>query len=670
MTVRAKLFILGEGMAGLVVVAVALAQWSWSGAGILLLLLGLSMSTAAMKVVLPGVQGNLSFCYVFMMWGILRMSLGETLVLGWASTLVQTFWHCRKKPAPIQLLFNLSAVTLSIGVGTLVFRAQFMQQLLPNQLLRIFIAALAYFAANTVSVSIVIGLTERISAWTVWRTSYLWSFPHYLLSASVVGAVEYLRNLLGLEAALLILPAAYLVYRTFVMHAARLSQALERTEQEKRHAEETAGLHLRTIRALALAIETKDQATGDHLHRVQTYAMELAKDFALPSEQINALHTAAILHDVGKLAVPEYIISKPGKLTPDEFERMKTHTVVGGEIVESINFPFPVAPLVRGHHEKWDGSGYPDGLRGEEIPLAARILTAVDCLDALASDRPYRKAMPVEMAMSIVAAESGKSFDPQVVEALGKRCHELEKLAQSTMQRNLVKRCTSAKVDRGFAPDAGYQAGSGSVHTRSGLAPEEAIREMSILDSINSQITQPWSIKAGLPCVAARLRELVPFDCLALYERRGENLECIFAEGEAAPLLFGLSIESGAGVSGWTLANRMPLTNGNAVSEFGPTGGAPSGFTLSSSLSISLESEFGAIGVLTLYSRRRDAFQTSHLRALLAISSRLAYQMSAGTSSPALAAGGIPQREDEATGIQLGRLAEVLRGDSATFISA
>jgi putative nucleotidyltransferase with HDIG domain len=659
--VRARLFIVGEVMAGLVVVAIALAQWSWSGAGIFVLLLGLSVATGAMKVVLPKVQGNLSVCYIFMMWGIVRMSLGETLLLGWASTLVQSYWHCKKKPTSIQLLFNLCVVTLSIGVGSLAFKAGLVREFLPNQLQRIFLAALAYFVVNTVSVSAVIALTERISAWNVWRTSYLWSFPHYALSASLVAAVEYLHSLIGPEVAPVILPAIYLVYRTFVMHVASLSRELERTEQEKRHAEETASLHLRTIRALALAIEAKDQTTGEHIHRVQTYAMELAKDFGLKPEEMNALHAAAILHDVGKLAVPEHIISKPAKLTPDEFAKMKTHTIVGAEIIASINFPFAVTPLVRGHHEKWDGSGYPDGLQGEEIPMGARILSAVDCLDALASDRQYRKAMPLDKAMSIVVAESGKSFDPRVVEALRERCYELEKLAQSTLQQDLMKLSTGAQVDRGAAPDAGYAAGSDIARASCAMASEEAAREMSILNSINSQIAKLGSVETGLPAVAAQLHELIPFDCFALYRRRGENLECVFAKGEAESLLLGLSIESGAGVSGWTLMNRMPLMNGNAATDFGAAGRVPSGLTLSSSLSICLESEFGPIGVVTLYSRQRDAFQTSHLRALLAISSRLAYQIYLGTSGSVLGSQDASPRDDAAAGIQLGQLSEILQ---------
>src|SRR3989440_6539273 len=123
-------------------------------------------------------------------------------------------------------------------------------------------------------------------------------------------------------------------------------------------------------------------------------------------EEMEALQAASLLHDIGKLAVPEHIISKPGRLTPEEFEKMKIHPVVGAEILERVQFPYPVVPIVRAHHEKWDGTGYPSGLAGEAIPIGARILSAVDCLDALASDRQYRRALPLDQAMSGVAKVS------------------------------------------------------------------------------------------------------------------------------------------------------------------------------------------------------------------------------------------------------------------------
>src|SRR4029078_3123058 len=200
------------------------------------------------------------------------------------------------------------------------------------------------------------------------------------------------------------------------------------------------------------------------------YAREIARELGLSREQQEALQAASILHDIGKLAVPEHIISKPGRLTPEEFDKMKIHPIVGAEILERVQFPYPVSPIVHAHHEKWDGSGYPDGISGEEIPIGARILSAVDCLDALASDRQYRRALPLDEAMAHVVRESGKAFDPRVVGALQARYIELEHLARSQKTEERPKLSLDVKVERAPAPDAGFAAnGEPSSQSRSGL---------------------------------------------------------------------------------------------------------------------------------------------------------------------------------------------------------
>jgi putative nucleotidyltransferase with HDIG domain len=179
----------------------------------------------------------------------------------------------------------------------------------------------------------------------------------------------------------------------------------------------------------------------------------------IETSELEALHAAALLHDIGKLAVPEHIISKPGRLTPEEFEKMKIHTVVGAEILERVRFPYPVVPIVRAHHEKWDGSGYPFGLKGTEIPIGARILSAVDYLDALASDRQYRRALPLDEVMRQLSEESGKSFDPKVVEVLKRRYKSLENLAKAKSKEGAdPPSSTEVKVSPGPAPDAGFES--------------------------------------------------------------------------------------------------------------------------------------------------------------------------------------------------------------------
>jgi putative nucleotidyltransferase with HDIG domain len=230
------------------------------------------------------------------------------------------------------------------------------------------LAAVTYFAANTGSIAAVIALTEGKSLRSLWVECYFWSFPYYLVGAAFAGMIGWFNREFGWETSLLIVPIIYLIYRSYRLYLGKL-------EDEKRHVEEMATLHLRTIEALALAIEAKDHTTHDHLQRVRVYAIEVAKELGVTPGEMEALHAAALLHDIGKLAVPEHIISKPGRLTPEEFEKMKIHPVVGAEILERVRFPYPVVPIVRAHHEKWDGSGYPFGLKGEEIPVGARILS-------------------------------------------------------------------------------------------------------------------------------------------------------------------------------------------------------------------------------------------------------------------------------------------------------
>src|SRR5690348_2769605 len=337
----------------------------------------------------------MSVNFLFILLGILELSFVETLLLGSAAIMVQCFY--RDRPSALQVSFNICASAFSIAAAYGVYHfAPFQAQVNSNSPLLLVAAASTYFVANTGSIAMVIALTEHKSVKKIWVECYFWSFTYYLVGAGIAGAVAWLNRQFYWETSLLVLPAVYLIYRSYRLYLGKL-------EDEKRHVEEMANLHLRTIEALALAIEAKDHTTHDHLQRVRVYAIEVAKELGVTQAEMEALHAGALLHDIGKLAVPEHIISKPGRLTPEEFEKMKIHPLVGAEILERVRFPYPVVPIVRAHHEKWDGSGYPFGLKGEEIPIGARILSAVDCLDALASDRQYRPAYPLDKAMAMVA---------------------------------------------------------------------------------------------------------------------------------------------------------------------------------------------------------------------------------------------------------------------------
>src|SRR5208283_5037771 len=431
-------------------------------------------------------------------------------------------------------------------------------ELIASRALILCLAASTYFVVNAGCIAAVISFTEGRPLRKILVDCYFWSFPYYLVGAGIAGAISWFNRTFNWETSLLFVPAIYLIYRSYRLYLGKL-------EDEKRHVEEMANLHLRTIEALALAIEAKDQTTHDHLQRVRIYAIEVAKELGMKGTELDALHAAALLHDIGKLAVPEHIISKPGRLTPEEFEKMKIHTVVGAEILERVRFPYPVVPIVRAHHEKWDGSGYPFGLRGTEIPMGARILSAVDFLDALASDRQYRRAMPLDEVMQKLADEAGKSFDPGVVHVLRRRYKTLENLAlaQSAVDENPAV-SQELKISRGpiTAPNAGFE--SSTVSDSPGreatfLSSIAAARqEAQSLFELSQDLGASLSLGETLSVFSVKLKPMVPYDAIAIYIRRGDELIPEYVNGDNYRLFASLRIPVGDGLSGWVAQNKKP----------------------------------------------------------------------------------------------------------------
>ncbi|HSK62786.1 MAG TPA: HD-GYP domain-containing protein, partial [Pyrinomonadaceae bacterium] len=252
--------------------------------------------------------------------------------------------------------------------------------------------------------------------------------------------------------ALLIAGLVYLFYKFDEKRLAEL-QAVE--AERRRHIEEMAAIHMNTIESLAIAIDAKDQTTHGHVRRTQIYATQMGKLFNVSESDLHALHAGALLHDIGKLAVPEYILNKPGKLTEAEFAKMKIHPTVGGDILKRVNFPYPVEDIVRYHHEKWDGSGYPKGLKGDQIPLIARIISVVDFYDATRCDRPYRKGMKREDSLALLNTMVGTAFDPKVVKKFVEHVVEFDRLIDSEDIQEQVSSTAIVDMETATKPDAG-----------------------------------------------------------------------------------------------------------------------------------------------------------------------------------------------------------------------
>jgi diguanylate cyclase (GGDEF)-like protein/putative nucleotidyltransferase with HDIG domain len=611
-------FILLQVMVGLPLLTYALLHWHPQSELRFACFFVVALAASIFKVRLPGIEATMSANFLFILVGILDLSYPETLLMGCFGGLVQSIWQAKPRPRLVQILFSFANLSISITAANAVFHSNFGAHLGLAWPLLLVSASTTYFAINTMSVSGIIALTQKRNPLLVWKECYLWSFPYYLLGAVIAGGVSIINRAFGWQFAILVLPLVYWMYRSYRSY-------LDRLEAEKKHTEEIADLHLRTIEALSLAIEAKDHSTHDHLRRVQAYAVQLGKDLGLSEAELNALRAASMLHDIGKLAVPEQILSKPGRLTPEEFDRMKIHPIVGAEILDRVQFPYPVVPIVRSHHEKWDGTGYPYGLKKEAIPIGARILSVVDCFDALTSERPYRRAISVDEAMKHLISEIDTSFDPRVVGAIEKRYHELEQVV-SRSESTKSPFFSVANPNRSIAPSAGFEEvpNAAEVRATSFLASIVSARqEAQLLFELAQTLGNSLSLRETLSVVAVRLKEMVPHDLIVFFVCQDQKLSPRYVHGVDYDLFRSLEVPMGQGISGWVAQHKKPIINGDPMAESKHLGDPSRVSVLRSTLAIPLQGRDGVAGVLTLYRKEKQAFTKDHLRMLLAASSKL-----------------------------------------------
>ena len=610
----AKVYIAVISAVDVALLVYCMAVWQSVHMGQFILYLVCGILCSNMKVWLPGITGTMSVNYVFILAAATELTLPQTVLIAGFSGVSQLFWTARKRPHNVQILFNFASISLSGALSSMVLGASWAFR---DISLRLFAASTLYFLSNTLTAGIILALTSGKRFTRLWRHDLFWTAPHYLAGGALAGLLHLWNRYLGWQSSVLIFPPIYLVYYSYRLYLGRL-------EEEKRHVGEIADLHLRTIQALALAIDARDGNLHGHVRRVQVYAREMARELGLSESERRALEAASLLHDIGKLAVPEHIISKPGKLTPEEFEKMKVHPIVGAEILDSVRFPDPVVPIVRAHHERWDGSGYPDGLRGEDIPIGARIVSAVDCLDALASDRQYRRGLPLDEAMRQVHAESGRCFDPRVVEVLQNRYREFEELARLAAS-DPAERPADTPDGNTVEPSAGFEPSSSApVWTHEGFIASIAAarQEFQTLLELTNDLGTSLRVDETLSLLASRLKALIPYQGVAIYTVVDGHLVTRFAAGDDAALFQSLAIPLGEGISGWVTRTNKPIVNGNPSVEPGYLNDSTKFSIHRSAISVPLPGLNGVIGALTLYHREAAAFTRDHLRVLLAISSK------------------------------------------------
>ena len=415
---------------------------------------------------------------------------------------------------------------------------------------------------------------------------------------------------------LLIAALVYLLYR---VNERRLEQIQRNEAEQRRHVEEMANIHMNTIESLAIAIDAKDQTTHGHVRRTQIYATQMGALLNVSEKELQALHAGALLHDIGKLAVPEYILNKPGKLTEAEFAKMKIHPTVGGDILRRVNFPYPVEDIVRYHHEKWDGSGYPKGLKGESIPLIARIISVVDFYDATRCDRPYRKGMKREESLALLRSMVGSAFDPKVVETFTRNVEEFDRLIGSQDIQEQVASTPSVDTETRTKPDAGLAPDILGVYeeTSGFRSISEAQREVFALHEIAQTIGSSLNLSDTVTLVANKLRAIVPFDTCVIYLVDDPSGKAIAAHvvGEEVEVFKRRRINIGDGITGWVIANSRSMCNASPDLDLV---GLPDEVVkrFRGVLVSPLQREDGAFGAISLYSQSRTSYTAEHVRLL------------------------------------------------------
>ncbi|HKY20554.1 MAG TPA: diguanylate cyclase [Vicinamibacterales bacterium] len=578
-------------------------------------LLLLSSITSAFKVNLPLARSGstMSVSYAVDFLSLILLGPGPTMMVGAVSAWSQCTFRIAKKNPRYRTLFSMASLVISVQAAGAAFHALGGTPGLASMSLAamakpLLAAAAAYFICNTTLIATAIALSTRQPVLRVWNENFLWSAPNYFVGAAAAAGVSIvIGGTANYWIALLGAFPLYLTYRTYKTYLGRI-------EDEQRHVREVSDLHLATIEALALAIDAKDRTGKSHIRRVQVFAAGLAKSIGMKAGEIQGVKTAALLHDIGKLAVPEHILSKPGPLTQEEFQKVRIHPQVGAEIIAGVPFPYPVAPLILSHHERWDGKGYPSGMKGEEIPVGARILAVVDYFDALTSERPYHRAMSDEGAVGLLRQEAGKALDPNLVQKFVENLEALRAEASSLTET----------VRTLHVPTGAGENGRPAV----GLVPEPlnktvfddialAHREIYALYEIAQAMGTSLGVADTMALISSKLSNLVPFSCCALFlhNEETETLRCRFATGIDAEVIQQISVKSGLGLTGWVARNRRTLVNARPSADL-DAAGISATTSLQSALVCPLVFNERFIGTLSVYHIDAGCYTDDHRRLL------------------------------------------------------
>ncbi len=448
--------------------------------------------------------------------------------------------------------------------------------------------------------------SDESSISEILKANFTWSPFNNLLGAVAAFALHFVFLKFGLYFGLVLLLLAVVGHFTNKIYVAKLAE-------KTREITEASRVHLATVEALATAIDARDQVGVGHVRRTQIYAVGIGKTLGLSDGELNALNTGALLHDIGKLAVPDHILNKPGRLTPAEMEKIKIHSSVGASILEKVNFSYPVVPTVKYHHEMWDGNGYPKGLKGEDIPLTARILCISDAYDTLRGARPYRGAVSRDEARRFVLNGSGTQFDPKIVDVF---LRNLRKLEQEVEEQELPY--AFGNTDETALHISMQERNADQSYVEQ---IKRANREVYTLYELARVFSASLNLEETLSLFVNKIGELVPFDTCVVYlgDETGEQAKTAYAKGKNSALLKHKLVKAGEGATGFVLKKRQPVHQVDPGLDFSfHQLELIEEYSAMASLPLIVEEKL--LGAVSLYSCELENYEEEHMRLLETVS--------------------------------------------------
>lgn len=597
---------------GFAVIEVLSLSASVSFAAVIVASVFLSVLVGRYELRVPNSKTRFSPKDIFGFWGIIWLGVSGGILLSACASIT---YHAGSAPTRRKLATNVavdvistffSAIAFYLSVGALgsIERLVIAGLSIPGEIiLASFVMALTHFAQRCALVYLLVDEFDHTADADL--TSVL-AVPFMTTLVSLLATIFLfvVFGHFGIEFGLVIIPVAIIGHLSYRIH-------LRRLEQQTKLITEASRIHLATVEALATAIDARDQVGVGHVRRTQIYAVGIGNILGLQEDEINALRTGALLHDIGKLAVPDHILNKPGRLTPAETEKTKTHSLVGASILEKVGFPYPVVPTVKYHPEYWDGRGYPEGLRGGNIPLTARILAVADAYDTLRGARPYRPAVSRDEACEFLRSRAGKQFDPRIVDVFLRNLKIFEsevRAQQLTYESDREAINMSTVIDEGASPSYVEQI-------------KRANREVFTLYSLARDFSSALELDEVLSLLTEKVRELIPFDTSIVYllDESSQLGTAAHVEGKNKAAFAGRQILAGEGATGYVLKMGRPAENSDPALDLEYSNPELLG-EYTAMASIPLIAEEKLIGAISLYSSELSRYQDEHLRLLDTIS--------------------------------------------------